>query len=196
MRVLCLEDLCDQVHDLLRRLLGRAGVEGGLGVVLDAQLDGLGDLVLALAGEHEHAVAVAQVTGEVPLFGGDRRLHAAHRGQVLVQLGAIVTGEVLVRRGDAASSMYFITAGEVEIALPNQHVRLSDGTFFGEISILTGNPRSATITASSYCELLELDRQTLNRIAATHPNVRVVLQEFYKKRARHTIEGLEGGAAG
>jgi CRP-like cAMP-binding protein len=71
---------------------------------------------------------------------------------------------------------------------------MSDGDFFGEMSIMTGNPRSATVTASSYCELLELDRQTLNQIAAAHPNVRVVLQEFYKKRATHTLEAATGDA--
>src|SRR5204862_987489 len=50
----------------------------------------------------------------------------------LLRAQTIEAGEVLVRRGDPASSMYFITAGEVDIQLPSQRVRLSDGTLFGE----------------------------------------------------------------
>ena len=42
----------------------------------------------------------------------------------LLRAQTIEAGEVLVRRGDPASSMYFITAGEVEIELPSQRVRL------------------------------------------------------------------------
>jgi voltage-gated potassium channel len=54
----------------------------------------------------------------------------------LLRAQTIETGEVLVRRGDPASSMYFITAGEVEIELPSQRVRLANGAFFGEIALL------------------------------------------------------------
>ena len=63
----------------------------------------------------------------VPLFS---HLGAAEIADImrLLRSQTIETGEVLVRRGDAASSMYFITAGEVEIELPSQRVRLSDGT--------------------------------------------------------------------
>ena len=59
----------------------------------------------------------------VPLFS---HLSAAEIADIMRLLRArtIEAGEVLVRRGDAASSMYFITAGEVEIELPNQRVRL------------------------------------------------------------------------
>src|SRR6202012_2007533 len=63
----------------------------------------------------------------------------------------------LVRRGERAHSMYFITAGEVEIELPNQHVRLSDGTFFGEIALLKRTKRSGTVTANRKTRLLVLD---------------------------------------
>ena len=57
-------------------------------------------------------------------------------------------GEVVTRRGDKADAMYFIVAGEVEIELPgDENVRLSDGDFFGEVAILTGEERNATVRA-------------------------------------------------
>ena len=51
-------------------------------------------------------------------------------------------------------------------------------------------PRTATITAASRCELLELDKATLDRIAETHPHVREVLQEFHDQRKDNTLETL------
>ena len=42
--------------------------------------------------------------------------------------------------------------------------RLKEGDFFGEISVLSGKARSATVTAATHCELLELDRATLDQI--------------------------------
>ena len=62
---------------------------------------------------------------------------------------------------------------------------LNEGAFFGEVSILTGKPRTATITAAAHCELLVLDRPTLNSIAKKHPHVLQVLQEFYRERTAH-----------
>jgi CRP-like cAMP-binding protein len=60
---------------------------------------------------------------------------------------------------------------------------MEEGGFFGEISLLTGKPRSATITAAAPCELLELDRKALDEISQKHPRVREVVQEFHDQRA-------------
>src|SRR6266487_3960641 len=75
----------------------------------------------------------------------------------LLRAQTIEAREVLVRRGDPASSMYFITAGEVEIELPSQRVRLSHGTFFGEIALLQRTKRSGTVTATCKTKLLALE---------------------------------------
>jgi CRP-like cAMP-binding protein len=60
---------------------------------------------------------------------------------------------------------------------------LGEGSFFGEISTLSGRPRSATITAAATCEILELDRVALDAISASHPRVRKVLEEFSAARS-------------
>jgi voltage-gated potassium channel len=101
----------------------------------------------------------------VPLFS---QLGAAEIADIMRLLRAqtIEAGEILVRRGDAASSMYFITAGEVEIDLPGQRVRLSDGTFFGEIALLRRTKRSGTVTATRKTKLLVLDAQDFHALSA------------------------------
>jgi CRP-like cAMP-binding protein len=67
---------------------------------------------------------------------------------------------------------------------------LEAGDFFGEVSLLTGKPRTATITASSEVTAIELDRTNVDRIAEGHPEVRQVLNDFYERRAQETVEAV------
>jgi cAMP-dependent protein kinase regulator len=104
-------------------------------------------------------------------------------------------GDIVITEGDPGSSLYVITEGTVktfvrDTAQGGQMLmrRLKEGDFFGEISILSGKARSATVTAATHCEMLELDRPTLDHITASYPNVRQVLEDFYLARAMNTAE--------
>ncbi|WFU75886.1 cyclic nucleotide-gated ion channel [Bradyrhizobium sp. CB2312] len=121
----------------------------------------------------------------VPLFS---HLSAAEIADIMRLLRArtIEQGEVLVRRGDVASSMYFITAGEVEIALPSQQVRLGDGTFFGEIALLHKTKRSGTVTATRKTRLLLLDAQDFHALIARMPTLAAHVHETAKARLEET----------
>src|SRR5260370_679788 len=55
---------------------------------------------------------------------------------------------------------------------------------------ITGNPRTPTITASKRTELLRLDKEKLDNALSKHPGIRKVLDEFYRKRAKHTVEAM------
>jgi cAMP-dependent protein kinase regulator len=104
-------------------------------------------------------------------------------------------GSVILSEGDTGSSMYVIVSGEVKVYTlgksgPIYLARLGDGDFFGEVSMLTGKPRTATITASQRTELLRLDKAKLDGVLARHPGIRGVLDNFYKKRAEHTVEAM------
>lgn len=98
-------------------------------------------------------------------------------------------GGVIIREGQPGGSLYMLTSGRVRAfkkdAASGKQEPLGDlkeGAFFGEMSILTGQPRMASVVALSRCELLELDRQTLDGITKTHPHVWDVLKEFAEKR--------------
>ena len=130
----------------------------------------------------------------VPLFS---HLGAAEIADIMRLLRAqtIESGEVLVRRGDQASSMYFITAGEVEIDLPSQRVRLSDGTFFGEIALLHRTSRSGTVTAIRKTKLLALDAQDFHALLERVPALAAHVKETANERLADTAGMTKGDIA-
>ena len=106
-------------------------------------------------------------------------------------------GSVIINEGDPGSSMYVIASGEVKVYTRTSNksgtvylARLGEGDFFGEVSVLTGKPRTATITASQRTELLRLDKAKLDGVLSKYPGIRKVLDDFYKKRAKHTVEAM------
>ncbi|HUG52291.1 MAG TPA: cyclic nucleotide-binding domain-containing protein [Vicinamibacteria bacterium] len=129
-----------------------------------------------------------------PLFSGFSRdeLVAVIRG---LRLLAFEPGDIVLTEGDPGDSLFVLTEGRVKAFVrdPAQGRQmlmreLGEGDFFGEISILSGKARSATVTAATRCEMLELDRNTLDQISQSYPNVRQVLEEFYLARALNRPE--------
>jgi small-conductance mechanosensitive channel len=81
-------------------------------------------------------------------------------------------GEAIVRQGAAGQSMFVICAGRVDIVLEPDHRRIATteaGGYFGEMSLLTGDPRTATVVAVGDTTVLELDAHEFRRIGAADP---------------------------
>ncbi len=130
----------------------------------------------------------------VPLFS---HLAASEIADIMRLLRArtIEQGEILVRRGDPASSMYFITMGEVEIELPSQRVRLADGTFFGEIALLHRTKRSGTVTATRKSRLLVLDAQDFHALIERVPALATHVHTTAKARLANSGDLANGELA-
>ena len=105
-----------------------------------------------------------------------------------LNLVSFEAGDIIITQGEPGNSLYMLTAGSVKAFVKYPQGRqvqvheFKEGAFFGEISILTGKPRSATLIASTRCELLELDRPTLDSIVTSHPHVLDVMQDFARQR--------------
>lgn len=109
-------------------------------------------------------------------------------------------GEILLVQGMPGSSLYVIASGEVRVfaqnmdGWPEQVSKIEAPAFFGEIAVLDGGVRTATVTAASHVEVLELSVAGLAAITANQPNVREVLRDFAKKRQTElNHRGLTGG---
>jgi hypothetical protein len=130
-----------------------------------------------------------------PLFEGfsQEELVAVIRGLKLLTFEA---GDILVTEGAPGDSLFILTTGTVKAFVKNPRGvsikvhELTEGAFFGEISVLTGKPRTATLTAAGPCEVLELNKATLDGITQAHPHVLEVLKRFHEARAQDTVEAI------
>ena len=113
-----------------------------------------------------------------------------------LQLHHFDTGSVVVKEGDPGNSLFILVKGEVRVTTkssPKGEVflaTLGDGEFFGEIALLTGKPRTATIVTIQPSDLLELNRNDYKEITAKYPSVKKVVEDFHLQRANKTIEAL------
>jgi voltage-gated potassium channel len=131
------------------------------------------------------------MVARVPLFA---ELNASEIADIMLLLRAQVVeeGQVIVRAGDTAHSMYFIAAGEVEVALNKEHIRLGVGQFFGEVAVLRRTRRSATATALSRTSLLVLAAQDLHALMQRDPRIANAIKDVAQKRAGHSVFSHQG----
>ena len=83
-----------------------------------------------------------------------------------------VEGEPIVKRGDGSAEMFVIESGEVVVVVGDAVVaRLGPGKFFGEMALMTGEPRNATVRAAGPCKLLVIDDRALRTVLETQPGL-------------------------
>jgi len=95
--------------------------------------------------------------------------------------------ETIVREGDAGESMFLLARGEARVSISKggateEVARLRGGAFFGEMSLLTGDPRTATVIAVTDCDLLELSADGFRQIVADHPAIVDAITEAMARR--------------
>ena len=101
---------------------------------------------------------------------------------------------VVTRRGQPGDCMYFIVDGEVEILIEPKPVRLGPGAFFGEIAILTGAPRNATVITTKVTQLLSLDIADFRALAASRPELTDLIRKEADLRLGKVTEQESGDA--
>jgi len=99
------------------------------------------------------------------------------------------TGEVLVKQGDTGDSLFLIRSGcvEVSVSAGEGHrsikvAELGSGSFFGEMSLLTGDPRSATVTANQETTVIVVKKQGMERVFSMNPALAEPLSELLAAR--------------
>jgi CRP-like cAMP-binding protein len=105
---------------------------------------------------------------------------------MLMALRELTDTQMLVKEGDSGASVFVIIAGQVRVTRqedPSRHLAtLSGGALFGELSVITGAPRSASIFAVGDVELFEVTRADLDHVGKNHPTVPQVMAEFAQRR--------------
>jgi len=118
-------------------------------------------------------------------------------------------GEVLVRQRDIGDSLYIIQSGCVEVTVcageghkPMKVAELGPNSFFGEMSLLTGDPRSATVTAREETIVVVVKKRGMERVFSMSPALAEPLSELLQARlnalkeasreSEKTVEEREG----
>jgi voltage-gated potassium channel len=125
------------------------------------------------------------LVAEVPLFAD---LSAARIADLAAMLKPRIAraGQIVVRQGEHADSMYFVVSGALEVELDPEPVILHAGDFFGEIALIEHGDRVATIVAMEESRLLLLDAQDLGRFLDRNPELReIVIRVSAERKAGH-----------
>ncbi|HSN14945.1 MAG TPA: cyclic nucleotide-binding domain-containing protein [Anaeromyxobacteraceae bacterium] len=103
-------------------------------------------------------------------------------------LRRVAPGEAVIQERDTGTSFYVVAGGRLSVSKRNDRgedvavARLGEGDFFGEMALLSGAPRSATVAAEEPSEVLEFSADVLAQIARKHPHVAESLRRFYRQR--------------
>jgi len=102
-----------------------------------------------------------------------------------VSLKLFGDGEAVVHQGDPGRSMYIISHGSFDVCLKDCEkpvATLKEGDFFGEMSLLTGEPRSATVVAKGDSLVFEIDKEACADILKAHPAIWDALGQALARR--------------
>lgn len=148
-----------------------AGVVALIGIALFAVPAGILANGFAAELRKRDFIITWRLVARLPIFEG---LDAATIATIARQLQprAMPKDSVVVRQGEPGTAMYFVLRGMAEVQVAPQPVTLGPGDYFGEIALLHGVPRSASVIAATDCELLELSGADFARLCAEHPQLK------------------------
>jgi CRP/FNR family cyclic AMP-dependent transcriptional regulator len=130
------------------------------------------------------ATNVANLLHNVPIFSdcSPKDLSAVARGLKEVNHKA---GTVIAREGDPGVGLFVIVDGEAKVTIGGKlKTKLGPGEFFGEIALLDGGPRTATVTAETDVKLLGLTEWVFRGLLQEHPAIAVKTLQAMAGRLR------------
>jgi CRP-like cAMP-binding protein len=96
-------------------------------------------------------------------------------------------GVALCKEGESGLGLSVIMEGEVAVSIAGDHIRdMGEGTFFGEIALLDGGPRSATVTAKGPVRVISIPAWTFNATLESKPDLAVKMLKEVCRRVRES----------
>ena len=108
----------------------------------------------------------------------------------MIMRRAAPRGSAVMHAGDTADSLYIVISGRLKVMVGEADGKetilsiLGPGEFFGEMSLIDDNPRSATVTAIEACELLALTRRDFRRCLVENANLAMAVMRVLVRRLR------------
>ena len=130
-----------------------------------------------------------------PLFAGLDREHL----EAVVSVGRRVSyqpGQAVVERGDPGDAMYIVLGGAAEVDVGGRFHRLERGDFFGEMAVLAGEPREATVKAVESLEALRIPGDEFQTFLAANPQIATGMLKSLVERLREVQDRLDSWIGG
>ena len=125
-----------------------------------------------------------------PMFAG---LDRGHLEAVLAvaQRVSFEPGQNIVERGDPGDAMYIVLSGAAEVDVGGRYHRLQRGDFFGEMAVLAGKPREATVKAVEPLEALRIPAAEFQAFLGANPQIALGLLKSLVERLREVQDRLD-----
>jgi len=120
---------------------------------------------------------VLERLAQVPLFSGcsKKELQTVAKAVRVIEHAA---GSVIAAEGDPGAGLFIIDTGEADVTIGGKKVNhLGPGQFFGEMALLDGGPRTATVTATSDIRLFALTEWVFRGLLTEHPSIAIRAME-------------------
>jgi CRP/FNR family cyclic AMP-dependent transcriptional regulator len=133
-----------------------------------------------------------ELIGRVPLFDG---LSRAHLGRVaaLTEETTYNPGRVIVERDTPGRAFYVIVDGTAKVVrgkmvTARREAELGPGDFFGELALLDGERRAATVIATTQLTTIRIERNAFRRLLREEPELAIKLLEGMARRTRRILD--------
>lgn len=94
-------------------------------------------------------------------------------------------GDLIMRQGEYGDCMYFINSGNVTVLINNEQTAMATleaGSHVGEMSLIAGAPRNASVRSDDYCEVYELSKDRFDELRAKYPKFDARVKEVVAER--------------
>ena len=111
------------------------------------------------------------------------------------ELRSFGAGDVIVEQGEVGTEFYLISVGEVRVMVEEaggEVARLGAGSFFGEIAVITRQPRTATVQCTEPSQLIRFEREPVVAILQDYPKVKEVLGGVGLMRSEENLQHVLG----
>jgi len=131
---------------------------------------------------------IAGQLAKVPLFSGCSKKDLQTIARVVKDIDH-PAGTVIAREGEPGVGLFVIVDGEAQVSIGGtKKTKLVAGDFFGEIALLDGGPRTATVTALTDVELLGLTEWVFRGLMQEHPSIAIKTLQQMAGRLRSATD--------
>jgi len=140
----------------------------------------------------ESAVGISALEA-MPVFADVPR----HDLQNILKLGetrAFEPGEAIVERGQPGDAMYIVLRGTAQVDVGGRFHKMTQGDFFGEMGVIAGKARTATVKATDKVEALRIGAVDLENFLLHQPKVALAMMKGLVDRLREVQERIDSWA--